>query len=118
MILISPPLILLMTLLFRILGSTAEEFFSPGLETFSLKLGLPERFAGVTLLALGNGAPDIASTVSAILQDIKRGYIMALGELTGAAMVSSTVIVGVVCYVSVDGVACRGALFAIYLYSF
>lgn len=111
MILISPPLILLMTLLFRILGSTAEEFFSPGLETFSLKLGLPERFAGVTLLALGNGAPDIASTVSAILQDKKRGYLMALGELTGAAMVSSTVIVGVVCYVSVDGVACRGALF-------
>jgi sodium/potassium/calcium exchanger 6 len=76
---------------------------------FSLKLGLPERFAGVTLLALGNGAPDVASTVSAILNDRKRGYLMALGELTGAAMVASTVIVGAVAYVS-DGVICRGSL--------
>jgi sodium/potassium/calcium exchanger 6 len=76
-------------------------------------LGLPERFAGVTLLALGNGAPDVASTVSAILNDRKRGYLMALGELTGAAMVASTVIVGAVAAVSDDGgggVACRGSL--------
>ena len=40
-------------LLFRLLSSTTDEFFSPGLELFSLKLGLPPRFAGVTLLALG-----------------------------------------------------------------
>jgi sodium/potassium/calcium exchanger 6 len=105
----SPPLVLFLIVLFRILGSTAEEFFSPGLEMFSLKLGLPERFAGVTLLALGNGAPDVASTVSAIMNDRKRGYLMALGELTGAAMVASTVIVGAVTYVS-DGVICRGSL--------
>ena len=109
MILLSPPLILFLTILFRVLGSTAEEFFSPGLEMFSLKMGLPERFAGVTLLALGNGAPDVASTVNAILDDRKRGYLMALGELTGAAMVASTLIVGCVVYVA-DGVVCRGAM--------
>ena len=49
-------LLLLLIVLFRILGSTAEEFFSPGLEMLSLKLHFPERFAGVTLLSLGNGA--------------------------------------------------------------
>ena len=103
------PLTLLLIILFRVLGSTAEEFFSPGLEMMSLELGLPERFAGVTLLALGNGAPDVASTVSAILNDRKLGYKMALGELTGAAMVASTVIVGAVTFVA-DGVVCRGAL--------
>ena len=104
------PLTLLLLVLFRILGSTAEEFFSPGLEMLSLEMGLPERFAGVTLLALGNGAPDVASTVSAILNDRKLGYRMALGELTGAAMVASTVIVGAVITVAPEHVTCRGAL--------
>ena len=115
LLLLGPPLLLFLAVLFRILGSTAEEFFSPGLEMFSLKMGLPERFAGVTLLALGNGAPDVASTVNAILDDRKRGYLMALGELTGAAMVASTLIVGSVVYVAADqhdggGVPCRGAM--------
>uniref|UniRef100_A0A7S3L734 Sodium/calcium exchanger membrane region domain-containing protein n=1 Tax=Amphora coffeiformis TaxID=265554 RepID=A0A7S3L734_9STRA len=104
------PLILFLLVLFRILGSTAEEFFSPGLEMMSLELGLPERFAGVTLLALGNGAPDVASTVSAILNDKKLGYRMALGELTGAAMVASTLIVGAVTTVATEQVTCRAAL--------
>lgn len=72
-------------------------------------MGLPERFAGVTLLALGNGAPDVASTVNAILNDRKLGYKMALGELTGTSMVASTVIVGAVTFVA-NGVSCRGAL--------
>jgi sodium/potassium/calcium exchanger 6 len=58
-----------LVVLFRMVGSTAEDFFSPSFEMMSLTLGLPPRFAGVTLLALGNGAPDIASTVNAILGD-------------------------------------------------
>jgi len=105
----TPALALFLIVLFRVLGSTAEEFFSPGLELFSIKLGLPERFAGVTLLALGNGAPDVASTVNAIRNDHKRGYLLALGELTGAAMVASTVIVGAVAYISPNPVPCRAA---------
>lgn len=109
MLLLFPPLILLLAVLFRILGSTAEEFFAPGLETFSLKLGFPERFAGVTLLALGNGASDVAATVSAIINDRNRGYLMALGELSGAAMVATTLIVGVVIHIA-QGVTCRSAL--------
>lgn len=108
---LAAPLAIVLIVMFRILGSTAEEFFSPGLEMLSLELGLPERFAGVTLLALGNGAPDVASTVNAILNDRKSGYRIALGELTGAAMVASTVIVGAVTFVSPSaGIACRGAL--------
>ena len=38
--LIAPVIILWMVLLFRILGSTAEDYFSPALEMFSVKLGL------------------------------------------------------------------------------
>ena len=94
--LLSVPMIIWLTVLFRMVGSTAEDFFSPSLEMMSINLGLPPRFAGVTLLALGNGAPDIASTVNAILGDVRQGYLMGVGELAGAGMFISTVITGIV----------------------
>jgi hypothetical protein len=43
----------------------------------------------VSLLALGNGAADVSATVSAITSDIKSGYKLSLGALTGAAMLIS-----------------------------
>ena len=67
------------------------------------------RFAGVTLLALGNGAADVSATISAITSDPQNGYMLSLGALSGAAMM----IGGVVCAVVVltaNGVPCRGAL--------
>jgi len=109
LILLSPILLLALTLLFRLLGSTAEEYFSPSLEMFSIKLGLPPRFAGVTLLALGNGAADVSATMNAIANDPENGYKMSLGALTGAAMFITTVVAGSVILAN-DGVACRGAL--------
>lgn len=106
---LSPVAILWMVTLFRLLGSTAEDFFSCSLEMFSLKLGLPPRFAGVTLLALGNGAADVSATISAIVSDEENGYKLSLGALTGAAMLVGGVVSGVVVIVA-DGVKCRGAL--------
>mmetsp|Transcript_19220 Transcript_19220/g.31924 ORF Transcript_19220/g.31924 Transcript_19220/m.31924 type:complete len:739 (+) Transcript_19220:51-2267(+) len=107
--LLSPFLLLWMMMLFRMLGSTAEDYFSPSLELFSLKLGLPPRFAGVSLLALGNGAADVSATRNAITSDVQNGYLMALGALTGAAMFIGAVVSGVI-IISGDGVPCRGAL--------
>lgn len=106
--LLSPFLLLALTLLFRLLGSTADEYFSPSLEMFSSQMGLPPRFAGVTLLALGNGAADVSATINAIASDPDNGYKMSLGALTGAAMFITTCIVGAVVVVN-DGVRCRGA---------
>jgi Ca2+/Na+ antiporter len=106
---ISPIMIVWMVTLFRLLGSTAEDFFSPSLEMFSVKLGLPPRFAGVTLLALGNGAADVSATISAIVNDVDNGYKFSLGALTGAAMLVGGVVAGIVVLVA-DGVPCRGAL--------
>jgi solute carrier family 24 (sodium/potassium/calcium exchanger), member 6 len=108
-LLLSPVMILWMVTLFRLLGSTAEDFFSPSLEMFSLKLGLPPRFAGVTLLALGNGAADVSATMSAIVSDEENGYKLSLGALTGAAMLVGCVVSGFVILVA-EGVTCRGAL--------
>ena len=105
----SPIMLLWMVLLFRMLSSTAEDYFSPALEMFSVKLGLPPRFAGVSLLALGNGAADVSSTVSAITADPASGYQLSLGALTGAGMFISCLVSATV-VVTADGVPCRGAL--------
>ena len=107
--LVCTPLILFLVTLFRVLGSTAEDFFSPSLEMFAMKLGLPPRFAGVTLLALGNGAADVSATISAITVDPTNGYKMSLGALTGAGMFITTVVSAVVIYAA-EGIKCRGAL--------
>jgi len=106
---ISPFLFLWMVLLFRMLGSTAEEFLSPSLEMFSFKLGLPPRFAGVSLLAFGNGAADVSATINAIRSDPNKGYQLSLGALSGAAMFIGCVVAGCVIIVA-KGVPCRGAL--------
>jgi sodium/potassium/calcium exchanger 6 len=108
-LILSPVMMAWMVTLFRLLGSTAEDYFSPSLEMFSVKLGLPPRFAGVTLLALGNGAADVSSTMSAIVSDEENGYKLSLGALTGAAMLVGGVVSGIVILVA-DGVTCRGAL--------
>lgn len=106
---LTPLFTIWLVILFRMLGSTAEEFFSPSLEMFSMKMGLPPRFAGVTLLALGNGAADVSATISAIAQNPQEGYQMSLGALTGAGMFVGTVVAGIVIVIA-DGVKCRGAL--------
>lgn len=47
------------------LASTADEYLSPALEAVSDKFACSESIAGVTLLALGNGAPDVFAALSA-----------------------------------------------------
>ena len=95
-------------LLFVLLGSTADEYFSPALEQLSADAGLPPRFAGVTLLALGNGAPDVSSTIHAVSSSAD-GYQLALGALTGAGMFVGTCVAGAVMVVA-DGAKAKGAL--------
>jgi len=108
-ILLSGVFIVLLLLLFRMLGSTAEDFFSPGLEMFSCKMGLPPRFAGVSLLAFGNGAADVSATMNAVTGNPTKGYMMSLGALTGAGMFVTCIVSGMVILVA-EGINCRGAL--------
>jgi sodium/potassium/calcium exchanger 6 len=48
------------------LASTADAYLSPALEYITVKFGISESLAGVTLLAFGNGAPDVFSSISAV----------------------------------------------------
>ena len=47
------------------LSSTADVYLSPCLEYLVVRFGIPESLAGVTLLAFGNGAPDVFGSIAA-----------------------------------------------------
>ncbi|XP_028902163.1 mitochondrial sodium/calcium exchanger protein isoform X2 [Zeugodacus cucurbitae] len=51
-------------LIYIVLGCTVENCFCPALKVVSKMLGLNEHLAGVTLLAFGNGAPDMIGSFS------------------------------------------------------
>lgn len=63
--------------LFIALGSTAQDFFCPALSVISDTLKLSHNVAGVTFLALGNGAPDIFSVYSSIVnaKELDKGFL-------------------------------------------
>lgn len=79
-------------LLISLLATTADNFFVPQLQVMSDKLHLRPEVAGVTLLALGNGAPDVFTAVSGI--DGAADFPLVLGELLGASIMISTVVLG------------------------
>lgn len=83
--LIATGYLLLLSFLFSFIGIVASDFFCPNLATISNYLGLSETTAGVTLLAFGNGSPDVFSTFSAMNQGT---FSLAIGELIGAATFS------------------------------
>ncbi|KAF2752788.1 hypothetical protein EJ05DRAFT_480940 [Pseudovirgaria hyperparasitica] len=78
-------------LLFSTIGIAASDFFCVNLSTISNMLGLSENVAGVTLLALGNGSPDVFSTFAAMNSNSGS---LAVGELVGAAGFITAVVAG------------------------
>ncbi|XP_076336209.1 mitochondrial sodium/calcium exchanger protein-like isoform X2 [Tachypleus tridentatus] len=76
------------------LGVTADDFLCPALVVISKTLGLSQNVAGVTFLALGNGAPDIFSSLAGIQQQRPQ---LVIGALFGAGIFVTTVVAGSIC---------------------
>ena len=75
------------------LGSTSDSYLSPALEAISDKFGCSESLAGVTLLALGNGAPDVFSAIAAGGDSGENSDIMlAVSGLMGSVLFITTVV--------------------------
>ncbi|KAG7194835.1 uncharacterized protein KQ657_003937 [Scheffersomyces spartinae] len=84
-------------LLFLGLGSTASDYLCPNLYSISKLLNMSDNLAGLTLLALGNSAPDVLSTYRAMSLGSAS---LALSELLGAAFFINSVIIGSVAVIS------------------
>ncbi|KAK1088223.1 hypothetical protein LTR48_001811, partial [Friedmanniomyces endolithicus] len=77
--------------LFSTIGIAASDFFCINLSTIAAILGMSESMAGVTLLAFGNGSPDVFSTFAAMSTNSGS---LAVGELLGAAGFITAVVAG------------------------
>uniref|UniRef100_A0A182IMD0 Sodium/calcium exchanger membrane region domain-containing protein n=1 Tax=Anopheles atroparvus TaxID=41427 RepID=A0A182IMD0_ANOAO len=77
---------------FVILGTTADQFFCPTLATIAKTLNISETLAGVTILAFGNGSPDLFTAVANPDADTE----LMFSELLGSAAFVIGVIGGVV----------------------
>ncbi len=90
----SVPLLVLVTILFvlfvfNLLGTTADRYLSPSLEVLSEKLKMSETIAGVTLVALANGACDVIAGIVAGGKE-SGGVQIAIGAIFGGCLFTIT----------------------------
>lgn len=90
-------LALIIFLCFYFLSSTGNDYLAPALGIISEKLHLSQNLAGLTLLALGNQAPDVVVAFVAG-DDDNEGVETSLGSLLGGGMIVVSLVFSTVVY--------------------
>ena len=86
-------LIVWLVALFYILGEAAESHFCPMLSEISSALRMSPDLAGMSILAFGNGAPDVFSSIAAFQQN---NVDVLVGSMLGAGAFITHLIVGAI----------------------
>lgn len=81
-------------IMMNVLGSTADDYFVPVLHTIAYVCRMRADVAGITLLAFGNGAPDIITAVTGIVGAGNFGLV--IGNLLGGSNFIFMIIQGAV----------------------
>ncbi|KAJ9604146.1 hypothetical protein H2200_011669 [Cladophialophora chaetospira] len=85
-------------------GIVSSDFLCVNLSTLASLMGLSESLSGITLLALGNGGPDLFSALTAFRTN---NADLAFGVLIGSAAFIATVVAGSMAFVRPFKVAKR-----------
>lgn len=90
-----------LVVLIFLLGSTADVHLIPQLNYLSALLKLSPDVAGVTLLAFGNGAPDVFTGIAVATQHgVDMDFSLLLSDLVGGSIFIMTVVVGSVVWIA------------------
>jgi solute carrier family 24 (sodium/potassium/calcium exchanger), member 6 len=82
------------------LSSTADIYLSPSLEYLTVRFGLSDSLAGVTLLAFGNGAPDVFGAIAAASAEGSSDANKSVAIICGGTFFISCVVVSLSTYAS------------------